>query len=102
MTNKQGILLIAHGSRRQEANDHLLSIADYLRSEDSSLPVAACFLELAEPDITKGLDELIDKISIGPVIVNTAAKNRSLFTIINDCLIQLRVICTGNNQIHTF
>ena len=48
------VLLIAHGSRRAEANRDLLIIADSLRVTGQYRHVAASFLELAEPSIPQG------------------------------------------------
>lgn len=45
------VLLIAHGSRRPEANADLLRIAEGLRLAGYAGPIACGYLELAEPDI---------------------------------------------------
>jgi len=50
---KTALLLIAHGSREDEANDDLRHVAAELRRRGHSL-VEACFLELAEPGIEEG------------------------------------------------
>ncbi len=44
-------LLIAHGSRRPEANDDLVRLADILRSKNLYPIVETAYLELAAPDI---------------------------------------------------
>ena len=48
-----GLLLIAHGSRQEEANADLLHVAAGLRASGWPI-VAASFLELAEPGIEEG------------------------------------------------
>jgi len=48
------VLLIAHGSRRPEANQDLLILAERLRQSGSWTQVVPCFLELAVPDIPAG------------------------------------------------
>jgi sirohydrochlorin ferrochelatase len=48
------LLLIAHGSRQQEANEDLHHLADQLRQDGDYVAVVASFLELAEPDIVTG------------------------------------------------
>jgi sirohydrochlorin ferrochelatase len=49
------VLLIAHGSRRAEANQDLFDLADRIASATGSFPIVqASFLELAEPDILGG------------------------------------------------
>ncbi|SRR5579883_814267 len=50
---KTGLLLIAHGSRQEEANADLLYVAAGLRAQGWAI-VEASFLELAEPGITEG------------------------------------------------
>ena len=50
------VLLIAHGSRRREANDDLVRLATMLQSRWSRGPVEIAYLELAEPTIPQGLD----------------------------------------------
>lgn len=49
------LLLIAHGSRRAEANADLDFIADALRQRGEYPIVQTCYLELAEPDIASGV-----------------------------------------------
>jgi len=44
-------LLIAHGSRRPEANDDLLQLADIIRAKGLYPIVETAYLELAAPDI---------------------------------------------------
>ncbi len=48
------VLLIAHGSRQQAANDDLHHLADRFAAVGTYPIVEACFLELAEPDIPAG------------------------------------------------
>ena len=62
----RGVLLIAHGSRRESANREVHALANMLqqkfeRSEsDVRTVVSSCFLELAEPCIPTGLSFLIE------------------------------------------
>ncbi|MDR3618970.1 MAG: CbiX/SirB N-terminal domain-containing protein [Paludisphaera borealis] len=53
------ILLIAHGSRHQPANDDLHAMAARLSAGGRHAIVEACFLELAEPDIPTGGDRCV-------------------------------------------
>jgi sirohydrochlorin ferrochelatase len=48
------LLLIAHGSRHEAANDDLRDLAGRLAGRGGYAVVEACFLELAEPDIPAG------------------------------------------------
>jgi sirohydrochlorin ferrochelatase len=50
---KTALLLIAHGSRRAEANADLHHVAAQLRQQGRTIVVPA-FLELAEPGIVEG------------------------------------------------
>ena len=48
------VLIIAHGSRHQAANDDLHALAERFAEQGEYPIVEACFLELAEPDIASG------------------------------------------------
>ena len=48
------VQLIAHGSRRAEANEELAEIADQLREQSDYPVVIASYLELADPSIPAG------------------------------------------------
>jgi len=48
------VLLIAHGSRNQPANEELHELAKRIAASGSHAIVEPCFLELAEPDIPEG------------------------------------------------
>jgi sirohydrochlorin ferrochelatase len=51
---KTALLLIAHGSRRPDANADALFFAQELANRGTYQAVGAAFLELAEPDIFQG------------------------------------------------
>lgn len=48
------VLLIAHGSRRAEANADLEHVAEVLRGRGGFVHVQPAYLELCEPDIVTG------------------------------------------------
>lgn len=50
----QAVLLIAHGSRRQEANQDLVEIASLLRDRREYPIIEPSYLELADPTIPEG------------------------------------------------
>ncbi len=50
----KAILLIAHGSRRQEANQELVELAQRLKQHQPYPIIEPSYLELAEPDIVAG------------------------------------------------
>jgi sirohydrochlorin ferrochelatase len=51
---RDALLLIAHGSRQEEANADLHYVAEELRRSGEYIAVVASFLELAEPNIDDG------------------------------------------------
>lgn len=55
------ILLIAHGSRRQEANDDLRQLAAMLAERCPHEIIECAYLELAEPSIPHGLQACLDR-----------------------------------------
>ncbi|WP_165235025.1 sirohydrochlorin chelatase [Aquisphaera insulae] len=59
--DRPAVLLIAHGSRHEPANQELEDLADRMRLEGSHAIVEACFLELAEPDIAAGGARCVDR-----------------------------------------
>lgn len=54
------VLLIAHGSRRDEANEEAHHVAEQVRAEGAYSFVQTCFLELAEPDIPGGAHRCVE------------------------------------------
>ena len=55
------IVLIAHGSRRAEANAELVQLAEKVREQRSDCLVAPAFLELAEPSIPAAVRDCIEQ-----------------------------------------
>lgn len=55
------LLLIAHGSRRQESNDEIRRLAEKLRARVGARfdAVGHAYLEIAEPSIPDGIEGLI-------------------------------------------
>jgi sirohydrochlorin ferrochelatase len=51
---RNALLLIAHGSRQEEANADLFHVLTAMRRRGAFAIVEAAFLELAEPDIDAG------------------------------------------------
>lgn len=54
MPSRTALLLVAHGSRRPEANADLEFVAAAMRARGDYPVVRAAYLELAEPDIEGG------------------------------------------------
>ena len=58
---KRAILLIDHGSRREEANELLERVADQIRVRAPESIVETAHLEIAEPDIAEGIDACVKR-----------------------------------------
>jgi sirohydrochlorin ferrochelatase len=69
------ILLIAHGSRRSEANEELRQTAQQLERSLSGTAVRCAFLEIESPDIATGLaaclEEGASRIRVLPYFLNS-------------------------------
>ncbi len=55
------LLLVAHGSRNQAANEDLYFIADHMRKLGRYSIVEPSFLDLAEPTIPQGGDRCVEQ-----------------------------------------
>jgi len=62
------VLLIAHGSRHQPANEELVALAARIAGQGGYPIVEACFLELAEPDIPAGGRRCVER-GVGRVLM---------------------------------
>lgn len=57
--SRAGLLLIGHGSRREDANDVLRAVASQVAVRLPSYVVQPCFLEIGAPTIGEGYDALV-------------------------------------------
>lgn len=53
---KRAVLLVDHGSRRDEANAQLESLAERVRARLPDRHIATAHLDVAEPSIAQGID----------------------------------------------
>ena len=71
---KHAVLIIAHGSRRHEANDELLWVVEQFRLVTPSQFIQNCYLELAHPTIPEGAVNCVtsgaDHISLLPYFLS--------------------------------
>ena len=71
------VLLIAHGSREELANDEARELAERLNSGFNRNPVIACFLEIASPSIPEAFDQAVARgarrIKAVPFFLGTGA-----------------------------
>lgn len=71
------LLVVAHGSRRQQSNDEVSAITDKLRASchDDYTIVHSGFLELATPSIPDGIEQCINdgaaRITVLPYFLNS-------------------------------
>lgn len=59
--HQTAVLLIAHGSRRPEANADLVKLAEMVRERSDYPVVEPSYLELAEPTIPQAVKRCIDQ-----------------------------------------
>jgi sirohydrochlorin ferrochelatase len=73
----KSLLLVAHGSRREQSNQEVVELAKELKAQcGEQFPIIhAAFLELADPLIPDGLQKCIDdgasNIKVLPYFLNT-------------------------------
>ena len=57
----KALLLIAHGSRKERANNEIAQLADHLESNDQTFDqIQHAFLEMAEPSIPDSIKGLVE------------------------------------------
>lgn len=73
----KALLIVAHGSRRQQSNDEVINIANQLRSykQHGFDIVEHAFLELATPQIADGIEQCVKsgakEIVVSPYFLNS-------------------------------
>ncbi|MFQ5962565.1 MAG: CbiX/SirB N-terminal domain-containing protein [Candidatus Methylomirabilales bacterium] len=56
---KRGLLLVDHGSRREQANAVLVQVAEIIRRQSDLAVVHYAHMEIAEPTIAQGFDACV-------------------------------------------
>lgn len=78
--SKHGILVVGHGSRREEANRDVLGVAKLIGERGGFRLVEAAFLEIESPDITEGFNRLVergaDSITVHPYFLSPGRHTR--------------------------
>jgi sirohydrochlorin cobaltochelatase len=59
MTQTTGVILFAHGSRDPLWRLPIDAVAERMRGQQTSMPVAVAFLELTEPDLPSAVEALM-------------------------------------------
>ena len=60
-SNIEAVLVVGHGSRREEANEDVRQAALQIRAHGRFPLVVAAFLEIAEPTIAEGFAQLVER-----------------------------------------
>ena len=63
------ILLVDHGSRREESNEQLEALAQILRERIADTIVETAHLELLPPDIATGIDRCVERGATGIIVL---------------------------------
>ncbi len=70
----EAILMVAHGSRRKEANDDLYRLADMVKAARPEKLVECAFLDVVEPTIPQGAEACVnqgaDRVLIFPYFLS--------------------------------
>jgi len=71
----EGIILLGHGSRREEANEEIRQIAGLVAASNPEVLHETAFLSLCSPDlpaaVTRLVQQGVDKIIVTPVFLVT-------------------------------
>ena len=60
--NRKALLIVAHGSRKDESNSEIHELANNIASRSNAFSIVeACFLEIAKPSIPEGLEICVNK-----------------------------------------
>lgn len=75
--NNIGVLVVGHGTRNPDGTRQLIRLTGEIKSRLPGIAVEPSFLELCEPDITRGLSMLKEKgcseLFVVPILLFTAA-----------------------------
>jgi sirohydrochlorin cobaltochelatase len=63
------ILLVDHGSRREEANAQLEALAEILRARIDDTIIETAHLELLGPDMAEGIDRCVERGATGIIVL---------------------------------
>ena len=55
---RQAVILLGHGSIREEANKEVRAMWDMMQAELPELEISGCFVEVAEPTMEQEIDRL--------------------------------------------
>ncbi len=71
----EGIILLGHGSRREEANEEIREIARMVASSQQGAFYETAYLSIAQPDLSEAVEKLVqqgvNRIIVTPVFLVT-------------------------------
>jgi sirohydrochlorin cobaltochelatase len=77
---RKGVLLLAHGSRDPLWRRPMEAVAQRLRASHPGVPVCCAYLELEQPDLAAGAEQLvaegIEELTIVPMFLGTGKHAR--------------------------
>ncbi|MEK3936134.1 sirohydrochlorin chelatase [Sporosarcina sp. FSL W7-1349] len=76
----QAILFVGHGSKDPNGNKEILQFVDQIRPRFSEPIIETCYLEFAQPDISRGIDRCIERgatsVSLVPMMFLAAGHSK--------------------------
>ncbi len=77
LTLKQAAIVLAHGSKKEAANQEISKMLDQIRSRDSEMLYQAAFMSFGEPDIPAVVSDLVSqgvtRIIVMPFFLSTGS-----------------------------
>lgn len=68
-----GIVILGHGSRREEANREILELTELVRGAHEDWKISCAFVEFAQPSLEEALEKMyedgIQKVTIVPMFL---------------------------------
>lgn len=88
----EGLLLVGHGTRQQPGLDEFIEVAEQVKQLAGEFIVEACFLEIAQPDVSAGIRKLVERgvkqIVVSPVLLFAAGHaKRDIPLAVNQALV---------------
>ena len=69
----EGVIILGHGSRRPEANQEIIDIAEQVKIRSGSALYETCFLQFGQPDLSEGIQRMVasgvEKITVIPLLL---------------------------------
>jgi len=90
MTASKAVILLGHGSRDPLWRRPLEAVADRLRASRPGLPVCCAFLEMEQPDLAAGVEQVlaghVRELTIVPMFLGTGKHARDDLPLMVDAL----------------